>query len=86
MGEEIRMMADGMVFPIIAAYSAFICQNDSGSWVLLVNHDKEKLEENLVMTARTAYRDSAGSNAQTMGKYAPCYSTVMLVPKLLGGG
>lgn len=62
---------DGVVFPILAALSAFV-KKTSGGWRLIVPETYN--EEELIDSAYTVYREIADHNPQKMGKSKACYS------------
>ena len=77
-----RTLMDGMVFPVIAAFSVFVTEK-KGKWVLDIPTDfSTQFEDRLVANARTAYQQSARSNPQTMGKNAACYSMTLNVTEM----
>jgi len=68
---------DGVIFPILAAHSAFVKQNANGRWVL--QKPKMLSDADIIDTAKQAYMEIAGHNPQTMGKSKACYSTLMRI-------
>jgi len=65
---------DGVIFPILAAHSAFVVKPKKGKWMM---RKPEALSDaELIEVAKQAYMDIAGSNPQTMGKSKACYSTL----------
>jgi len=84
-GRTIKDVQDGMLFPIIAALSAFVMQTGSG-WEIRfpVNWD----DKDLISAAIRAYQRIAGHNPWNMGKdpgcYAMCFEVTSLYRKLAG--
>lgn len=68
---EVTEVSDGLVFPIIAAYSSFIRKTKKG-WVVEV--PKGFQEQVLIDAAIDAYKNIAFSNPNAMGKNRACYS------------
>jgi len=64
---------DGIVFPIIAAHSAF-ARNGKDGWALKLPSLFNDAE--LIDAAAQAYQEIANSNPQTMGKSKACYTTL----------
>ncbi|SCB20563.1 AIPR family protein [Rhizobium lusitanum] len=65
---------DGIIFPIIAAHSAFVSQDNNGRWaprIPIAFNDEELIE-----AAAQAYTEIAGSSPQLMGKSKACYTTL----------
>jgi len=71
---------DGIVFPIIAAYSVFVERSGDG-WKLSVPQTLEHAE--MAQIAKVAYMEIAGSNPGTMGKSRACYSQLLQYTSLL---
>jgi len=65
---------DGIIFPVLSAFSAFV--NRSGTkWEITI---PDVFNENeLIEAAAQAYMEIAGCNPQTMGKSKACYSTLL---------
>lgn len=78
-GGEIIEVPDGVIFPIIAAHSAFV-RKDQNRWVLR----KPNLftDDELISAAKQAYMEIAGHNPQTMGKNKACYSTLLTITSI----
>jgi hypothetical protein len=68
---------DGVIFPILAAHSAFVTQNAAKIWV--VQKPKMFLDTELIEAAKQAYMEIADHNPQTMGKSKACYSTLVRI-------
>lgn len=64
---------DGIVFPILAAHSAFVSRGKD-RWRLRMPHTFSDSE--LIEAAAQAYIEIANSNPQTMGKSRACYTTL----------
>jgi hypothetical protein len=78
-GREIIDVPDGIVFPILAAHSAFVSKV-KGKWAMIdidANADAELIE-----TAKQDYMEIAKSNPQTMGKSKACYSSLLRYARL----
>jgi AIPR protein len=65
---------DGIIFPILGAFSAFVDQSDE-KWEITVPNVFD--ENELIEAAAQAYVEIAGRNPQTMGKSKACYSTLL---------
>lgn len=70
---------DGIIFPIIAAYSAF-CVKSRGHWQFSI--PKAFDEEKLKSAAVDDYKEVADSNPQTMGKKQACYTRLLGITQL----
>jgi AIPR protein len=68
---RITDVPDGIVFPIVAAYSAFMRQ-EKKKWILDIPFGFEP--KILINAAKDDYQEIAKSNPQTMGKIKACYS------------
>ena len=65
---------DGMIFPIVSAFSAFMDRSGE-KWEINI---PEVFDENeLIEAAAQAYVEIASRNPQTMGKSKACYSTLL---------
>lgn len=65
---------DGIVFPILAAHSAFVTADMNGKWaarIPIAFNDEEIIE-----AAAQAYTEIANSSPQLMGKSKACYTTL----------
>ncbi|EJL57988.1 AIPR protein [Rhizobium sp. CF122] len=65
---------DGIVFPILAAHSAFVTPDAKGKWaarIPIAFNDEEIIE-----AAAQAYTEIANSSPQLMGKSKACYTTL----------
>lgn len=70
---EIIEVPDGVIFPIIAAHSAFVKKNSKG-WTIT---KPARFDDNeLIEAAKQAYMEIADHNPQSMGKSKACYSTL----------
>src|SRR5215470_572625 len=82
-GRTIIDVQDGMVFPILAAYSAFVTKTPSG-WEIRPPAAFD--DKDLIAAANRAYQKIAHSNPWNMGKdpgcYAMCYEVTSLYRKL----
>ncbi len=70
---------DGILFPILASLSVFVSKKGNG-WTIA--KPKELDDRELIETAKTAYMEIAGSNPQTMGKKAACYSALLNITSI----
>lgn len=76
----VKEVPDGLVFPIIAAHSAFL-KETKGKWNLKV--PAIMTDEELIRAADQAYKEIAGHNPQSMGKSKACYSHLYQVTNLI---
>jgi hypothetical protein len=65
---------DGIIFPILSAFSAFVDQSDK-KWEITIPDVFD--EKELIEAAAQAYMEIASRNPQTMGKSKACYSTLL---------
>ncbi|HKD26020.1 MAG TPA: AIPR family protein [Xanthobacteraceae bacterium] len=65
---------DGMIFPIVSAFSAFMDRSGE-KWE--INIPEVFDESELIEAAAQAYVEIASRNPQTMGKSKACYSTLL---------
>jgi AIPR protein len=68
---------DGVIFPILAAHSAFVKQDAKKTWV--VQKPLMFSDSDLIEAAKQAYMEIADQNPQTMGKSKACYSTLVRI-------
>lgn len=78
-GGQIADVPDGIIFPILAALSAFIVNKD-GEWKF--RFPKAFDEKELIEAAAQAYMEIAGHNPQSMGKSKACYSTLLRIASI----
>jgi len=65
---------DGIIFPVLSAFSAFVDRSDK-KWEITI---PDVFDENeLIEAAAQAYMEIASRNPQTMGKSKACYSTLL---------
>lgn len=76
---NILNVPDGIVIPIIAAYSAFSRKTKDG-WLL--DPPQSFSEARLIDSATQAYQEIAGHNPGTMGKSKGCYTQLKLITSL----
>ena len=76
---KVTDVPDGIIFPILAAHSAFIYQSAAG-WQL--NKPEQLSDEELITAAKQTYMDIAGHNPQSMGKSKACYSSLMQITSI----
>jgi AIPR protein len=72
-GREIVEVPDGIIFPILAALSAFAIKTSKG-WK--IQPPPEFSDGELIGAAKSVYQEIARSNPQTMGKNKACYSAL----------
>lgn len=77
---NILEVPDGIIFPIIAAHSAFISRDARGQWGIQVPARADKI---LIDTAKSDYMEVASSNPQTMGKSKACYTRLKSIAELI---
>jgi hypothetical protein len=70
---KIVRVPDGIIFPILAALSAFMKRTD-GKWVY--SPPQSFTDEDLISAAKGQYMETAGSNPGTMGKTHSVYSSL----------
>lgn len=71
---------DGVIFPIIAAHSAFVRFDKINGWTL--KKPTVLTDAELIAAAKQAYMDIAGHNPQSMGKSKACYSTLLTITNI----
>jgi hypothetical protein len=77
---NILEVPDGIIFPIIAAHSAFVAKDLKGKWRMEV---PEKADKILIDTAKSDYMEVASHNPQTMGKSKACYTRLKSIAELI---
>jgi hypothetical protein len=77
---EIIEVPDGVIFPIISAYSNFCRKGDDGKWRIIVPANMQ--EKKLVDAACRAYAEIANRNPNTMGKKPACYSSISSITEI----
>jgi hypothetical protein len=71
---EVAVVPDGILFPILSAFSAFVDRSGE-KWEINI---PDVFDENeLIDAAAQAYIEIASRNPQTMGKSKACYSTLL---------
>jgi hypothetical protein len=65
---------DGIIFPILSAFSAFVDRSDK-KWQITIPDVFD--EKEVIEAAAQAYMEIASRNPQTMGKSKACYSTLL---------
>jgi hypothetical protein len=71
---QVAEVPDGILFPILSAFSAFV-DRPGKRWEINI---PDVFDENeLIDAAAQAYMDIASRNPQTMGKSKACYSTLL---------
>ncbi len=76
---EIVEVPDGIVFPILAAHSAFV-KKTGKTWTWA--KPAALTDAELIEAASQAYMEIAGHNPQTMGKSRGCYSTLIRITSI----
>lgn len=80
---NIKNVVDGIIFPIIASFSAFM-KFENGKWKL--SPPSIWSDENIIVPAKGQFQSAADSNPQTMGKdksiYQSLYNLTELVARL----
>jgi hypothetical protein len=71
---EVAEVPDGIVFPILSAFSAFVGRPNK-RWKIQVPTMFD--EKELIEAAAQVYMEIANHNPQTMGKNKACYSTLL---------
>jgi hypothetical protein len=71
---QVAVTADGILFPILSAFSAFVDRSDK-KWEINIPHVFD--ENELIDAAAQAYREIASHDPTTMGKNKACYSTLL---------
>lgn len=77
---KIADVPDGVIFPILAAHSAFVTKARSGDWVL--NIPKAFTDREMIEAAKQAYMEIADHNPMAMGKSRACYSTLYRITSI----
>jgi len=76
-GKRITVMADGIVFPILAAHSVFFVERGKQKWNLEIPQSFLNNEKNfIVKNVKTTYMSIASSNPNVMGKFLGCYEAL----------
>ncbi|MCU1332041.1 MAG: hypothetical protein JWM08_1033 [Candidatus Angelobacter sp.] len=78
-GGSVVEVPDGIVFPILAALSAFAVETKRG-W--RIKEPDGFSDEELVEAAVTSYKEMAQHNPQTMGKSRACYSALYQITSI----
>lgn len=78
-GKEIVDVPDGIVFPIIAAYSQFVVKK-GGKWCIDVPDIFEP--QDLINAAKSAYKDVANHKPYVMGRSKASYSSLIQVTSI----
>ncbi len=76
---SIKRVPDGIIFPIMAAHSAFM-KMDGVHWKMEIPATISDAE--LIKSAKTAYMEIADSNPNVMGKSKACYTLLLDLAKL----
>lgn len=71
---------DGVIFPILAAHSAFVRQGEDNAWAIQVPIAFSDGE--LIEAAKQAYIEIADHNPWNMGKSRACYSTLVRITSI----
>jgi hypothetical protein len=78
-GRTVKEVPDGIIFPILAAMSAFAEETLEG-W--RITPPKSFSDEEIINAAITVYQEIADHNPQTMGKSKACYSQLYQLTSL----
>lgn len=78
-GKTIVEVPDGIIFPILAALSAFAVKVGKG-WT--IKPPEEFRDEELIRAAKAVYIEMADHNPQTMGKTRACYSALFQITSI----
>lgn len=78
-GGVVVNVPDGIVFPIISAYSNFVV-HEGGKWRFKI--PSALSDKKLVDAACRAYQEIAGHNVNAMGKKAACYSAISAITEI----
>jgi predicted ester cyclase len=78
---EILMVPDGIIFPILAALSAFAVETEEG-WTIQQPEFCNDVE--LIQAAKEAYIEVAKSNPSNMGRTKACYSSLHRITSIYG--
>lgn len=76
---SIKRVPDGIIFPILAAHSAFM-KKEGGHWKMEIPGTISDAE--MIKSAKTAYMEIAKSNPNVMGKSKACYTQLLDLAKL----
>jgi AIPR protein len=77
--DQVAVIPDGILFPILSAFSAFV-DRPGEKWKINI---PDIFDENeLIDAAAQSYLEIAGRNPQTMGKSKACYSTLFRLTSL----
>jgi hypothetical protein len=76
---SIKRVPDGIIFPILAAHSAFM-KKEGDHWKM--EAPTTISDTDLVKSAKTAYMEIADSNPNVMGKNKACYTQLLDLTKL----
>jgi hypothetical protein len=71
---QVAEVPDGIIFPILSAFSAFVIRSDK-KWEINIPNVFD--ENELIDATAQAYMEIASRNPQTMGKSRACYSTLL---------
>ncbi len=78
-GRTIKEIPDGIIFPILAALSAFAEKTPEG-WRIVPPESFS--DEEIISAATTVYQEIADHNPQTMGKSKACYTQLYQLTSL----
>lgn len=79
-GPEIVEVPDGIIFPILASFSAFAKKRPRSGWVI----DPPKIfkDKEIIQTAVSVYKEIANHNPWNMGKSRACYSALYQITSI----
>ncbi len=78
-GREIRDVPDGIIFPILAALSAFAKHTKNG-W--RIEPPPMFTDDELIRAAKSVYTDIANHNPWNMGKSKSCYASLYQITRI----
>jgi hypothetical protein len=78
-GREIREVPDGILFPILAALSAFAKKTKEG-W--MISPPSLFTDDELIRAAKSVYMDMANHNPWNMGKSKSCYTALYQITSI----
>lgn len=76
---KIKDVPDGIIFPILASFSAFAVKTNNG-WTIAP--PKLFNEEEIIQAAKSVYQDIANRNPWIMGKSKACYSALYQITSI----
>lgn len=81
-GGNIISVVDGLIFPILASFSAFVCYDEkNGKWIL--DTPEHWSDAKIIAQAKGQFIHTADSNPQTMGKSKSVYQSLYSITELV---